>query len=85
MSFLNTRAPADSICAVLFSRGDGSFHWAIAIPSNNSQSAELLHANNLYALWSFERRTHNVYQSKSACVIVKIGAFLECLLTVRSC
>ncbi|KAM5544230.1 hypothetical protein V8D89_001890 [Ganoderma adspersum] len=76
MTSFQTRAATNSICGVLFSRANGTFHWAIVIPSNNSDHAEILHANNPVEAggrWSFQRKTHDVYASRTACIIVKIG------------
>ncbi|KAI1793423.1 hypothetical protein LXA43DRAFT_1059795 [Ganoderma leucocontextum] len=64
---------ADSIYCALFSRGDGKFHWTIVIPSNNSNDVEMLHVRNPSGGWSFERKTHDVSNSLTACVIVKTG------------
>ncbi|PIL25237.1 hypothetical protein GSI_13126 [Ganoderma sinense ZZ0214-1] len=64
---------ATDICCVLFSRGDGSFHWAIVVPSSTSNMADVFHARNPEGFWEFEQTKVDVSNSKHVCVVVKIG------------
>ena len=63
---------AGSICCALFSSGTGDFHWAIVIPVNG-ELAHKMHATNVQGGWVYERKDNNIANSKTVCVVVKIG------------
>ncbi|THH30614.1 hypothetical protein EUX98_g3586 [Antrodiella citrinella] len=72
--YLNmTQTALEPAClyAVLFSRGDGTFHWTICA-AVDERTAMKMHATNTLA-WVYEQKMHDILESVSACVAVKIG------------
>lgn len=61
----------DIYCA-LSSRGDGSFHWALAIPMD-TKTAVKIHATNPAGTWKYEATDRDISHSETICVLVKIG------------
>lgn len=64
-----------SICCALFSRGNGTFHWSLAVFEPNGQARKIHAVNGGGGAWSFESRRHDVLSSRTACVVVKIGEY----------
>ena len=62
-----------TIFCALFSRGDGSFHWALVVPINQRIGMKM-HATNVTGAWVFTATEHDLLKSKTLCVLVKIGA-----------
>ena len=73
MSLQVPSLPIGSIFYALFSRGDGSFHWALVFPINKKIGVKM-HATNTTGAWVFEAVEHDLIKSYSLCVLVKIGA-----------
>lgn len=65
--------PVGSIACALFSRGDGTFHWALVIPTDTKNVVKL-HATNIQGPWVYEKVNHALDKSVKLCVVVKIGA-----------
>ncbi|KAI0787360.1 hypothetical protein C8Q74DRAFT_1366261 [Fomes fomentarius] len=61
-----------SLYCILFSRGDGTFHWTICA-SVDASNAVKMHATNVQGGWVYEKKMHNVIKSQTACIAVKIG------------
>jgi len=77
-SQLGPPVPPNTISAVLLSRGDGTFHWALALAIDNAPySFRKLHATQLKGPgWEYEDIVHDItalQQRKPVCVIVQIG------------
>lgn len=64
--------PVDTINIGLLSRGDGSFHWAIMVPFNET-CAHVMQATNIQGPWVYERKIEDVLKSQRTVVIVGIG------------
>ncbi|KAL1659960.1 hypothetical protein EV122DRAFT_253083 [Schizophyllum commune] len=63
--------PAALYC-ILFSRGDGTFHWTIGAAVDTANALKM-HATNVQGGWAYEKKMHNIIKSQTACVAVKIG------------
>ncbi|VDC00492.1 unnamed protein product [Peniophora sp. CBMAI 1063] len=94
-SLLGPPLPSSSILAILTSRGDGTFHWAIGLTGTTSSSGFSLrtfrkcHATQLNGPgWEFEDVEHDIgklQHIKPLCVAVKIGespSFVLCHIKV---
>lgn len=76
----NPPIPLGNICVVAFTRGDGNFHWTIAVTQRHWSKE--FHATNraddnlgwIYKPWAFEVRDSELQRSLHAAVIVTIGA-----------
>lgn len=77
---INPDLPTDAICIAVFSRGDGTFHWTLAVPDDSGYAVEF-HATNRGSVypskpWTYQMRTTNLQKSLHASVIVIIGMSL---------
>ncbi|KAH9830498.1 uncharacterized protein C8Q71DRAFT_368342 [Rhodofomes roseus] len=64
--------PIGGIYAGLFSRRDGTFHWTVMVPLNDTV-CEKFHATEDSNGWRYEHTPHTVVTSRTACVVVKIA------------
>lgn len=63
----------NTICACLFARGDGKFHWAIIIPTS-PRNATKYHAKDFGGgNWIYESADECILYSQFLCAVVKIG------------
>lgn len=78
------KLPLFHVYACLFTRRDGTFHWALAIPQGDGSIVHKLHATNDDGGWRYECVNHTVVTSITMCVATKIGesSSLTCILLV---
>ena len=68
-----TSLELNTICACLFARGDGKFHWAIIAPIS-PRDATKYHAKDFGGgNWIYESVQECILQSLVVCAVVKIG------------
>lgn len=74
----NPELPWYTICIALYSRGDGTFHWAIVVPLDSYVAAKF-HATNRgsyengWAPFRLKTMDETLATSQNACVVLKIG------------
>ncbi|KAI0784703.1 hypothetical protein C8Q75DRAFT_723927 [Abortiporus biennis] len=66
--------PLGNIYACLFSRGDGTFHWAIVIPKLDGECMKY-HAVSDDKPWRYVCASDNLQKDIRVCVVVKLGVF----------
>ena len=64
----------------LYSRGDGTFHWAIA-RAIDARTFNKMHAKNTAGPWIFERIIEKTSaQPNTICIMVEIGKYSRWLI-----
>ncbi|KAK7461681.1 hypothetical protein VKT23_008109 [Stygiomarasmius scandens] len=71
--------PVDAICAALYSRGDGTFHWALVLPYSPTKCHKF-HVSNLTGPWVYTRGLEDDFspgKPNPICVVAQLATPLS--------